>query len=486
LRDGVYASLLGAQRRALHRRAADWYAGVDLLLHAEHLERAEDAAAPAAYAAAARAERDAYRLGPALRLAGAGLELARDDADVHALTMLSAELRRELGQPGEAEELFRAALDSAANPLDQCRAWIGIASCARLVGDFDKGMEALDRAEPLAEGLAAMREVSEIAYYRGCIVFARGDAKGCLALHGKALEAAIEVGDPECEARALSGLGDGYYGMGAMRQSNESLLRCRDICRAHGFGRVEAGSLLMISNTRRYLNDFAGAIAGAHEVVELAVRVSELRSEMFGSMLIGELASDQGDFATAHRVFARAYEIANGLGNARHRAYFRYEQGRALWFDLERRDEAAGVLEEAVARAREIASSFILPRTLAAWALAGRSETERRAALAEGEAILDTGPLFHVAGWFYRDAIEASLAAGDWDEAERYAGLLEQCCAADPLPWAMLFVMRGRLLAAAGRGTPDEDALRALRDEFLAIELRTPVREIDAALEGIR
>jgi class 3 adenylate cyclase len=38
LRDGVYASLLGAQRRALHRRAAGWYAGVDLLLHAEHLE----------------------------------------------------------------------------------------------------------------------------------------------------------------------------------------------------------------------------------------------------------------------------------------------------------------------------------------------------------------------------------------------------------------------------------------------------------------
>jgi class 3 adenylate cyclase/tetratricopeptide (TPR) repeat protein len=488
LRDGVYNSLLGAQRRALHRRAADWYSGKDPVLHAEHLERAEDAGAPAAYAEAARAERDAYRLGPALRLAGTGLGLARDDGDIHALTMLKAALHRELGQPGEAEILFRAALDSAGDALDRCRAWIGVASCARLAGDYEAGMAALDRAEPLAEGLEAPREVSEIAYYRGSGVFMRGDAQGCLALHGKALEAAIEAGDPGCEARALSGLGDGYYGLGAMRQAHENLSRCRDICRAHGFGATEVGSLLIIGNTRRYLNDFAGAIADVRAAVEMAVRVSALRVEMIGSMLLGEFASDQGDFAAAHRALARAVEITDGLGNTRHGAYFRYEQGRALWFDPERRDEAAGVLEEALTLARGFAPGFILPRVLAAWALVCPSETARRAALAEGEAILATGPLFHVAAWFYRDAIEASLAAQDWGEAERYAGLLEQRCAVDPVPWAALFVKRGLLLAAAGRGTEDaqtDKALRDLRDAFLAIGLLTPVRELDAAIGGI-
>ena len=55
---------------------------------------------------------------------------------------------------------------------------------------------------------------------------------------------------------------------------------------------------------------------------------------------------------------------------------------------------------------------------------------------------------------------------------------------ANPVPWATLFVDRGRLLVAAGRGAPDVVALRALRDEFLAIELRTPVRELDAAIGG--
>lgn len=348
----------------------------------------------------------------------------------------------------DPERAVRAALDSAAadsgtGALDQCRAWIGVASCARLAGDYEAGMAALDRAEPLVEGREAPRDVSEIAYYRGCLIFSRGDATGCLTEHRTALEAAVEARDPACEASALSGLGDGYYGLGAMQDSFDSFQRCRDICRAHGFGGIEVGSTMMIGNIRRYLNDFAGGIADVREAVEMAIRVSAPRPEMVGSLLLGEYASDQGDFAAAHRA-----------------------------------------LDQAVVLGRRLPSAFILPRTLAAWALAGRSAAERRAALAEGEAILATGPLFHVVAWFYRDAIEAALAARDWDEAERYAGLLAGCRAGDPGPWAALFVARGRLLAAAGRGIGDKRtarSLRALRDEFLGIGLRTPVRELDAA-----
>ena len=47
IRDAVYDSLLKARRRELHRRAADWFAGRDLVLRAEHLDRAEDPASAA-------------------------------------------------------------------------------------------------------------------------------------------------------------------------------------------------------------------------------------------------------------------------------------------------------------------------------------------------------------------------------------------------------------------------------------------------------
>ncbi|HYZ26424.1 MAG TPA: adenylate/guanylate cyclase domain-containing protein [Geminicoccaceae bacterium] len=54
IRDAVYDSLLRARRRELHLRAAGWFAERDLVLWAEHLDRAEDPGAPRAYLAAAR------------------------------------------------------------------------------------------------------------------------------------------------------------------------------------------------------------------------------------------------------------------------------------------------------------------------------------------------------------------------------------------------------------------------------------------------
>ncbi|MCS6781388.1 MAG: AAA family ATPase, partial [Geminicoccaceae bacterium] len=62
IRESVYASLLQERRRALHRRAADWYAARDPLLRAEHLVAASDPEAAAALLAAARAEAAGVRL----------------------------------------------------------------------------------------------------------------------------------------------------------------------------------------------------------------------------------------------------------------------------------------------------------------------------------------------------------------------------------------------------------------------------------------
>ena len=54
---GVYASLTHERRAQLHRAAAALFAERDPAVHAEHLERAGDDGAPAAYLAAARRRR---------------------------------------------------------------------------------------------------------------------------------------------------------------------------------------------------------------------------------------------------------------------------------------------------------------------------------------------------------------------------------------------------------------------------------------------
>ncbi|MES1152866.1 MAG: adenylate/guanylate cyclase domain-containing protein, partial [Dongia sp.] len=78
IRDGAYASLTRERRAALHRAAAELYRERDRPLHAEHLDRADDAGAAAAYLDAAKSEAAAYRLDRALSLAERGLAVAKD------------------------------------------------------------------------------------------------------------------------------------------------------------------------------------------------------------------------------------------------------------------------------------------------------------------------------------------------------------------------------------------------------------------------
>src|SRR5262249_28176133 len=109
----------------------------------------------------------------------------------------------------------------------------------------------------------------------------------------------------------------------------------------------------------------------------------------------------------------------------------------------------------------------------------------RQTALAEGERLLQAGCVSHNYFWFYRDAMEAALRAGDWDEVERYALALESYTKPEPLPWTDFFIARGRALAAVGRGGLDaalSAELTRLRSEGEHIGLVTGLAATKAVL----
>jgi hypothetical protein len=109
---------------------------------------------------------------------------------------------------------------------------------------------------------------------------------------------------------------------------------------------------------------------------------------------------------------------------------------------------------------KEVGMQFAGPMAIGALSRAVEDATERAELLAMGEQVLKRGSVGHSHLWFYRDAIEASLAAGEAAAALRYAAALEDYTRAEPLPWADLFIARGRALAAT-LGGPADDALRA-------------------------
>ena len=485
IRDAVYASLLRARRRELHAKAATWYPSRDLTLLAEHLERAESPDAPAAYCDAAERQANLYRYEQALELTVRGLTPAASEDDTVRLRQLRATILREIGKPQEAMAAFRELAEMAANDEARCRAWVGVASCDRLLGSSDAGLAALEHAAPIAQRLHLERELSEVNYYFGSLAFSAGHIEKCLAHYSRAREFAVASQDGECEARALSGLGDVHYGRGEMRLAIEHFKRCRTLSQKHGYGRVEAGSIFMIGAIRRYLSEHEAALDDLRNAVVRATTVKNFRTRMTALTIFGELLVDAARSDEAHEALLEALQLADRFNNQRYGSYILYELGRCCYYAPGRQGEARAYLDKALAFGRRVDMSFVAPRALATLALVDGAQ--RISAFAEGMSVLQAGCLAHNVLWFYRDAIEAHLKAGDLEQAKACATMLEQYTRQDPLPWSQFIIERGRSLAEYAEGRRDHALLEKLADlrgrgEEAGLNIALPA--ISAALAG--
>jgi class 3 adenylate cyclase/tetratricopeptide (TPR) repeat protein len=484
IRDAVYDTLLKARRRELHRRAAAWFAERDLTLHAEHLDRAEDPAAPAAYLAAAREQAGEYRYQQALALVDRGLALAAAASQRFALTCLQGELFEHVGAMAESLRAYQAALEAPQDDAERCRALLGLAAVKRVIDDLDGAFADLEQAEALATRLDLTTELARLHFLRGNLYFPRGRIDRCLTEHQRSLELARIAGSAELEAQALGGLGDAEYVRGRMLTAGRHFRACIELSRQHGFGRIEVASLPMAAVTALYAGEYERALNEATGAVEAASRVGHRRAEMIAHHIVLICRAELGDFAAAHPSAERAIALARQLGARRFVA-----EGLGFLAGVEaargNRSAATQLIREAVAISRDTGMAFLGPGLLGWLALYTEDPEEGRAALAEGEALLAAGSVSHNYFFFYRAAIDAALATKDWVAAERYADALEDYTRPEPLPWADFMIARGRALAAWGRGERDAVTaarLRALRDEAERAGLRSALHAIEAAL----
>ena len=299
VQEGVYTSLLTTHRAGLHRDAAAWYGEREFVLRAEHLDRADDPAAAAAYLDAAEAQIAALHFETALRLTDRGIELAEDPAAKCDLMCLRGDALRNMGVTEESIAAFEKALDSAGDDVRRCRAWIGMADGLRVADRQKPALEALDKAEVAATNQSLLSERAQIHYLRGNVYFPLGNIDGCLEEHEKALGFAREVGSPEGEALALGGLGDAHYLRGHMRTACEQFRACVEVCQEHGYRRVEVANRPMVGWTRIHLMEFAEALEDALESAKMAAEVSHHRAELIGVMLAGFVELEIGHFVEA-------------------------------------------------------------------------------------------------------------------------------------------------------------------------------------------
>jgi class 3 adenylate cyclase/tetratricopeptide (TPR) repeat protein len=481
IRDGAYASLLHSARRDVHRRAAGWFADRDPALRAAHLDRADDPGAAEAYLAAARAAARALRHDAALVLARRGGELRAPPSTRYALAAFEGELARDLGDAPASAEAYERALSLAADDRERCEAHIGIGAAHRLTSAVGPAMAALDAAEPIATRLGAHRELARISYLRGNLEFVRGDTGACARHHERSLAHAREAGDDECEAQALSGVADALYAQGRMASAHDAFAGCVELCDRRGNLRFSLMNRCMIGITGAYLCRLRESLVAIDEARVAARDIGHRVAEVMTGECAGLVLVDAGLFREAREPLEHSLALARRIASRRFAALDLALLGCIAWHDGDG-EAARRLLDESWTMCEEIGTRFAGPIVLGMMARVAADDAGRRAAISRGEAMLDDGAMAHNHFWFRRDAIDASLAAGDFDAAERHAEALERYASAEPLPWTDFHIARARALACAGRGVADSVALRALRERGVELGRHAALPGIDEAL----
>jgi tetratricopeptide (TPR) repeat protein len=485
IRDGVYTSLLKATRCALHTRAADWFSGHDSKLRAQHLDRAEDQDAPKSYLEAAVGQAELYRYDSAQQLVARGLEIARDDTIKFSLMKFSGELFLNLGQGQASVEIFQAALDSAATEIQTCHALIGLASGMRLTDELDEALRCLDRAEGPAKSNGLNLELARLHHLRGNLYFPLGNIDGCHEEHELALEYAQKAGSPEWEAQALGGLGDAEYARGRLLTAHKAFMRCFDLCREHGFGRIEAANLGMIGGggTYHYMHDFDAAVTASLSAIEMSERFGHDRAFLNAHFGASQVYFDIGELSKAEMHMERMKALAERIGTRRFMARCLHHEGRIRLARGNRR-EAVKLCRTAMKISRETGTGYCGPLILATLAGATNDADERAEALSEGERLLEEGSVSHNYYEIYMEGMEDALERQEWESVERYAEALATFTSIEPLPRTDFFIARGRALAAFGRGSRDDATMREikrLRDEAGRVGLKPALPALEKA-----
>jgi class 3 adenylate cyclase/tetratricopeptide (TPR) repeat protein len=480
IRDGAYSSLLHSSVRELHRHAAAYFRDTDPRLCAEHLDKAQDAGAAAAYLAAARQQQAIYHFVQARLLVERGLELATDQNTAFELHCAHGELLGFLGEVDASVAAYQQAKDTAPSDAGRCRALIGQVEGMRDGQRMEEALGLLTEAQEIASKLGLIEYLAQIHCQRGNLFFPRGQVEACLEEQRLSLRHAKEASSPALEARALSGLGDAEYAQGRMQTAHRHFSDCVTLCRSHGFARIEASNLALRGLTHFYCGEPRACVEDCDRAIRAAADARQRRAELVARTAAAPAHIEMLDVCEARSQCHRAMEIVEQLGARRFLPQCLSFLAKVMM--LEGRETQAAknaALAVELSFETDAGRTFTGPWALGTLAVVTMDAETRAQALADGEALLERGCVSHNYLWFRRDAIEATLLTGDWKAAVRHADALEAFTASERIGWSDLYIALARCIASgasSGWSEAEKNTLASLQAKADAAGLAMAAR----------
>ncbi|HUV62638.1 MAG TPA: adenylate/guanylate cyclase domain-containing protein [Sedimentisphaerales bacterium] len=485
IREGVYASMLRPRRKDIHRRAARWFQGDDPILHAEHLDEAEEPDAAKAYLDAAVGEAKARRHERARQLVERALELDATPEVRFDIACVHGDQLRELGQVDQSITVFESTLDTAVGEDQICRANIGLAEGLRIRGRYRDGLVSLSAAEAAAAAIGLVESLARVYGLVGNMHFPLGEIDKCMAAHEKALQYGLECGSTEVQARAYSGLADAHYLRGRMLSAGQMFERCIDIARENNLTSIISANLSMLGLTKIYAMEFAAAHAMFKEAIKLSSMIGDYRSEILGRMSLSTLLIEEGLFEEALETSQIAYDMSRKVGLDAFAAYALNHRSK-LFLEMGQRQKAVEVADAAwTLIVDNHFEEFAGPFCLGPIARSSPDEERRKWATEEGLRLLSKGAVSHNHLFFYREIIEAGLERSDWELLQMACDALLEYTRAEPLPWSSFRIARAEAIHDFCQGKEREKVIKTLcqlKNQAVRTGINSAVPRIETAL----
>ena len=256
------------------------------------------------------------------------------------------------------------------------------------------------------------------------------------------------MGEPQAEARALSGLGDAHFASGRLVAAERTFDACVRLAESHGLDDITLANLSLRGHMRLYLCRLEEARTDCERAVEMAVSADNRRAEVMarGSCL-GKVLLETGDLVRADEAFEAAETLAAEIGAHRYEALNRLFRGKVA-LEQGLREKALTLGRRAAVLASKAGPRFCLPLALGVVARAETKIADCRAALEQAEELIAAGCFSHNPLWFYRDAALAAAGHGWAEETERYATALRKTFSWERIPWVDLVADGAEALAA--------------------------------------